>query len=69
MKNKNRTHPTFTTKTVTHHPTNIHPKTDQNQANKKRTNVQKTPYFSAFLEGAKIDEFTTKTQTIRSQPL
>ncbi len=37
MKHKKRTQPTFSTKTFTCHPININTKTDQNQANKKRT--------------------------------
>ena len=31
--------------------------------------MQKTPVFGAFLEGAKIDVFTRKTQNIRCQIL
>ncbi len=46
MKNKKRLHPTFTTKTATHHPKNIHQKTDHNQANKNEPNrkFQKVSY-------------------------
>ena len=40
MKNKKPTQPTFSTKTDTHYPKNIHTKTDQNQANKKRTKMK-----------------------------
>ncbi len=45
MKNKNRLHPTFTTKTTTRHPKNVHPKTDHNQANKKRTKMKISKSF------------------------
>ena len=40
MKNKNRTQPTFSTKTDMRHPKNKHPKTDHNQGNKKRTKMK-----------------------------
>ncbi len=40
MKNKKHTQPTFSTKTTTHHPKNIHTKTDNNQAIKKRTQMK-----------------------------
>ena len=48
MKNKNRLHPTLTTKTATRYPKNIHPKTDHIPAQKKDTKnnfflPQKTP--------------------------
>ncbi len=48
MKNRNRLHLICTTKTGTRHPKNVHPKTDQNQANKnvhkmKISNFSKTP--------------------------
>ena len=37
MKNRNRLHLTFTTKTGTRYPKNIHSKTNHNKANKKDT--------------------------------
>ena len=40
MKNKKLTQHIKTTKTNIRHPKNIHQKTDQNQANKKRTKMK-----------------------------
>ena len=45
MKNRNRLQPTFSTKTDTSYPTNVHPETIHNQADKKRTKMKISKSF------------------------
>ena len=63
MKNKNRTHPTFTTKTDTRYSTNIHPKTDYDQVNRKRTQM-KISNVSYTLINPVPDRYNPKNQNV-----